>query len=240
VLFRDKIGEDTNQALPVLIAELVPTGLRGLLAAGLLAALMSTVAAALNSAATLVAVDIVRRVRPTTSDRTQVTLGRISAVVVMILAMAWSTQGGRFKSIFEAVNDIAACLAPPITACFLWGVFWRRGTKEAAVTTLVAGFALGVVAFLLDFPVFVERKLFTDVLGIPFLMRAWWAFCLSSAIFVVTSLLTPPPEAEKVKDITWASPLAVLREGKLLGLRDPRILAAGLLGLMVVLYAIFG
>jgi SSS family solute:Na+ symporter len=239
VLFRDKIGNDANQALPIIISELVPTGLRGLIAAGLLAALMSTVAAALNSAATLVAVDIVRRVRPSTSDRAQVTLGRISAVVVMILAMAWSTQGGRFSSIFEAVNDIAACLAPPITACFLWGVFWRRGTKEAAVTTLVAGFALGVVAFLLDFPVFVERKLFTDVLGIPFLMRAWWAFCLSSAIFVVTSLLTPPPDPEKVKDITWSSPLAVIREEKLIGLRDPRILAAGLLGLMVVLYVVF-
>ena len=63
-----------------------------------------------------------KRLRPSTSDRAQLTIGRVSSVVVMLLAMAWSTQGGRFSSIFEAINVIAADLAPPITASFLWGV----------------------------------------------------------------------------------------------------------------------
>ena len=88
-LFRDKIGEDANQTLPILINNLMPPGLKGIFAAALLAALMSTIAAALNSTGTLVAVDIVKRINPEASDRSLVKTGRISAVVIMILATAW-------------------------------------------------------------------------------------------------------------------------------------------------------
>ena len=130
VLFKDVIGSDSNQTLPVLINELVPTGLRGLISAGILAALMSTIAAALNSSGTLIATDIVKRFRPEISDRKQVQVGRISSVVIMLLAMLWSTQGGRYPSIFEAINAIAAHLAPPITTVFLWGVLWRRAPSK--------------------------------------------------------------------------------------------------------------
>ena len=138
-----------------MINELVPTGLKGLIAAALLAALMSTIAAALNSVGTLMAVDIVQHFRPQTSDRAQVRIGRVTAVVVMLLAMAWSTQGGRFGSIFEAINKMPAqFLAPPICVVFTWGVFWRRGTKEAALYTLVLGFVLGFAVFLADLPAF--------------------------------------------------------------------------------------
>jgi len=172
VLFRDQIGTQSNQTLPVLIEQLIPTGLRGLIAAAVLAALMSAMAAALNSSGTLVAVDIVRRLRPAISDRAQVNIGRVSSIVVMLLAMAWSTQGGRFSSIFEAINAIASDLAPPITVVFIWGVFWRRGTKEAALTTLVGGFGLGALAFILDLPVFGTEKIITHGWGIPFLMQA--------------------------------------------------------------------
>jgi SSS family solute:Na+ symporter len=238
-LFKDQIGGDANQTLPVLISQLVPTGLKGLISAGLLAALMSTIAAALNSSATLVAVDIVKRIRPGTSDEAQVRIGRYAAIVVMLLAMAWSTQGGRFSSIFEAVNALAACLAPPITVCFLWGVFWRRGTKEAAVTTLTVGFALGVIAFLLDLPVMGATKLLTETWGIPFMMQAWWGFCICSAIFVITSCMTPAPAPEQVNGLTWANPLQVIFHGRISGWSDPRLLAGLLFMFMVILYTIF-
>ena len=239
VLFRDVIGADPNQTLPVLLVRLIPTGLKGVIAAGLLAALMSTIAAALNSSATLVAVDIVKRVKPETSDRAQVRIGQISTIVVMLLAMAWSTQGGRYSSIFEAINTIASYLAPPITAVFLWGVFWKRGTRQAALTTLVAGFLIGVVSFLIDLPVFGTEKVIAHGLGIPFMMQAWWMFCLCSVIFIVVSLLTPRPDPEKVAALTWKSPAAVLAHGRIQGLSDPRVLAGGLLALLTVLYIIF-
>jgi len=238
ILFRDIIGADSNQTLPVLINQLIPTGLKGLISAGLLAALMSTIAAALNSSATLVAVDIMKRFKPQMSDEKQVRIGRISAVVVMLLAMMWSLQGGRYTSTFEAVNTIASRLAPPITTVFIWGVFWRRGTKQAALTTLIAGFSLGVISFLIDMPVIGQEKIITDGWGIPFMMQAWWMFCICSVIYFVVSLLTPPPAPEQVEGLTWKNPLQVFAQGKIQSLGDPRLLAAGLLLLMIVLYYI--
>jgi len=238
VLFRDLIGADSNQALPVLINQLIPTGLKGLISAGLLAALMSTIAAALNSSATLVAVDIMKRFKPQMSDEKQVQIGRISAVVVMLLATAWSTQGGRYGSIFEAINAIAAHLAPPITTVFLWGVFWRRGTKQAALVTLIAGFSLGAISFLVDLPVIGEEKIITDGWGIPFMMQAWWMFCICSLIYFIVSWLTPPPDPAQVEGLTWKNPLQVISQGKITGLLDPRVIAAALLLLMIILYYI--
>ena len=236
VLFKNIIGADSNQALPVLINQLIPTGLKGLISAGLLAALMSTIAAALNSSATLVAVDIVKRFKPSISDEKQVRIGRISAVIVMILAMAWSTQGGRYSSIFEAINAIAAHLAPPITTVFLWGIFWRRGTKQAALTTLIIGFSLGAFSFLIDLPVIGEEKIITDGWGIPFMMQAWWMFCLCSLIFVLVSLMTPKPDPQSIEGLTWNKPLQVLAQGKITRFSDPRLLAGFLLIIMIVLY----
>ena len=238
VVFQDIIGTNSNQALPVLISQLIPTGLKGLISAGLLAALMSTIAAALNSSATLVAVDIVKRIKPETSDKKQIQIGRISAIIVMILAMLWSTQGGKFSSIFEAINTIAANLAPPITTVFFWGVFFRRGTKQAALSTLIFGFILGVIVFVVDLPAFGTEKIITDGWGIPFMMQAWWLFCICSILYFFVSYITPKPNPEQIKDLTWSKPSAFLTTGKISGLSDPRIVAGALLIVIAVLYVI--
>ena len=239
VLFSDVIGTSSNQTLPVLIEQLIPTGLRGVIAAAVMAALMSAVAAAFNSVGTLVAVDIVKRLRPDTSDRAQLTVGRVSSVVVMLLAMAWSTQGGRFSSIFEAVNAIAADVSPPIAVVFLWGVLWRRGTKEASLCTLTLGFALGVIAFILDLPVFGTEKVITSRWGVPFLMQAWWLFCICTIIYVAVSLVTPAPPPESVDGLTWDHPLAALTEARFAGVRDPRLIATVLAVTVAILYYVF-
>jgi solute:Na+ symporter, SSS family len=239
VLFPNVIGSASNQTLPVLIEQLIPTGLRGVIAAAVMAALMSAVAAAFNSTGTLVAVDIVKRLRPGTSDRAQLTIGRVSSVVVMLLAMAWSTQGGRFSSIFEAINAIAADLAPPITVVFLWGVLWRRGTKEASLYTLTWGFVLGVIAFILDLPVFGTEKIITNRWGIPFMMQAWWLFCICSIIYVMVSLVTPAPAPESLDGLTWSHPLAAVTQEGFKGMRDPRLIATVLALTVAILYYLF-
>lgn len=239
VLFRSQIGADSNQTLPVLIAELIPTGLKGVISAAVLAALMSAVSAALNSSGTLVAVDIVKRIRPQIGDQQLVRVGRISSVVIMILAILWSTQGGRFSSIFAAINVIAADLAPPITTVFLFGVFWRRGTKEASIVTLVVGFVMGAVSFVLDLPVFGSTRLITDGLGIPFLMQAWWMFCICCVIYFVASLTTPAPALENIQGLTWEHPLSVVFGKPLTTICDPRIFAGLLLLTMIILYYVF-
>jgi SSS family solute:Na+ symporter len=239
VLFHGLIGSDSNQTLPVLIEQLIPTGVRGVITAAVLAALMSAVAAALNSTGTLVAVDIVKRLRPGTSDHAQVTIGRFSSVAVMLLAMAWSTQGGRYSSIFEAINAIAADLAPSITVVFLWGVLWRRGTKQASLLTLISGFTLGGIAFILDLPVFGSEKIITHRWGIPFMMQAWWLFCICSVIYVVVSILTSAPAPESVEGLTWNHPFSAITDKRFEGVRDPRVVATVLALTVALLYYIF-
>jgi len=243
-------GPDYNLVLPEMVNRLVPVGLKGLLAAGMLAALMSTIASALNSCATLISVDIVRKLRPGTSDARQVAIGRVSTGVVMVLAMLWSTQGDQFGSIFEAINKIPMVFAPAVTTVFLLGVFWRRGTSAAALATFAASCALGAVYFVLDLPgvgrAMIDaprvgfQGLVTDPvqgLGLPFMLVGPMLAAFSVVVYVATSLATPAPAPETVRDVCWAHPLAFLRQGRLAGAGDPRVVASALLILMVVLYA---
>lgn len=235
VLFQDII-ESPNDTLLVMIQELLPVGLKGLLAAGLLAAVMSTVESALNSTATVVAEDIVKKMRPHTSDQALVTIGRITAGVVIILAIFWSPYGGKFVSIFEAINKIPMMFAPAITCVFLFGVFWKRGTKEAAVTTLVFGLVIGVVYFLVDLPAFGDTRLVADTWGIPFMQVGWWLFCLCSVVYVISSLMTPAPPAEQLEAIHWQPPMKALLGTRITSWNDPRAISIGLIVLMAILY----
>jgi len=239
VLFRDQIGTDSNATLPVLIENLVPPVLRGIISAAVLAALMSAVSAALNSSGTLLAIDLAKRLRPSMSDRQVVTVGRVSSAFVMILAILWSTQGARFTSIFAAINIIASDLAPPITTVFLFGVFWKRGTKQASIVTLLGGLCMGVAAFLVDLPVIGNTRLLSDHFGISFLMQAWWMFCICSVVFVVVSLLTPAPKPQEIEGLTWPNPVAVLTREPIRGFGDPRIMATVLLAVLATLYVLF-
>ncbi len=238
VLFGDIIT-DANDTFPVLITELLPTGLKGLMAAALLAALMSTIAAALNSAGTLVSIDIVKRYKPEISDRQQVKIGRITAIVVMIIAISWSPLIARFNSIFEAINILLTVISPPISAVFIWGIFWKRGNHQGATATFVGGFLLGLITFLLDFPLIGDTKFFTDTLKISFMMQAWWLFVGSSVIYVMASLLTPPPDYKKIEDCTLSSPLAFLKKDEEDTYNLPLLFSVLLIAIMIVLYSVF-
>ena len=143
-------SEDT---FAFLIQNVLPIGLRGVVAAALLAAAMSTVSGALNSIATLFSYDLYKRWRPATTEKGLVLLGRVVTVVAVVLAIAWSTyivKDPTFKSIFKEVAALICYVAPPITATFLLGIFWKGASRRGSIVTLVLGFLLGVVAFFTD------------------------------------------------------------------------------------------
>jgi SSS family solute:Na+ symporter len=237
VLFKEKIGQDNDATLMVMMTELLPVGVRGLMAAGLLAALMSTIAAALNSVATLTAEDIFKRIRPETSDQQLVKIGRITSAVVIVLAMLWSSQGGKFGSIFEAINKIPMAFAPGITTIFLFGVFWKRGNRQGAMAALCFNVLIGLIYLCIDIPLVGSTQWISQTLGVPFMQVGWYLFLLSSVIYVVVSLLNPAPEASKTDGLCWDRPLDSLR-GKLEGtITDPRVMAGILLMIMVLLYS---
>jgi solute:Na+ symporter, SSS family len=232
-----------------LINLLVPTGLKGLLAAGLLAALMSTIAAALNSCATLISVDIVKRINPAVSDARQVHIGRVSAAVVMVLAILWSTQGEQFGTIFEAINKIPMIFAPAVTTVLVLGVFWKRGTNRAAMATFTLGCTLGLAYFILDMksvghltadlPANFAGLVSDPVhgLGIPFMMVGPILCAVCIVTYIIASLMSPPPPPAQLENACWGSPLKALARGPLTGIGDPRAIAMILCGIMVVLYA---
>ncbi len=238
VLFKDQI-DDPNDALPIIITQLLPVGLRGLVSAALLAALMSTIAAALNSSGTLISIDIVKRIRPETSEKQLTFIGRITMVVVIITAIAWSPLIARFPSIFEAITSLLAVISPPIATVFIVGVFWKRGNKEAGLWTLVFGFLLGVLTFILDFAPISGRMIVTGDWGIPFMMQAWWLFVICTAFYVTVSLLTPKPDPVNIEGLTMKKPLSFLTDQKITTWYDARILSMALIVVMVVLYIIF-
>jgi SSS family solute:Na+ symporter len=151
VLFKDSIT-DPDDSLIVMIDKLLPIGLKGLFAAGLLAAVMSTVEAALNSTATVTAEDICKHIWPNLKDSTLVLIGRITAVIVIVLAMIWSPYCGKFENIFVVINKVPMMFAPAVTTVFVLGVFWKRGTKQAALATFIVGLFVGLPYFMIDLP----------------------------------------------------------------------------------------
>ena len=241
---------DYNTMLPTLINYLIPTGLKGLLAAGMAAALMSCMAAALNSCATLISFDIVKRLRPETTDKKMVSIGRWSTGIIMILAILWSTQGDQFGTIFEAINKIPMTFAPAVTTVFVLGVLWKRGTKQGAMTTLYLGSLLGLAYFIIDMPslghLFVQNPsenyagLISDTevgLGIPFMMVGPMLTVVCFLIYIVASLRSPAMDAAEVAKVCWDHPLSFLR-GKITGASDPRMVTLWLILSVAILYTI--
>jgi SSS family solute:Na+ symporter len=262
VLYKDQIT-DANDTLTVMITNLLPVGLKGLFAAGLLAAVMSTVEAALNSTATVTAEDIVQRIRPQTKDRTLVLIGRITACVVIALAMIWSPHCEKFRNIFVVINKVPMMFAPAITTVFVLGVFWKRGTKQAALATFIAGLAVGLPYFMVDMPhdvaavdvqpaieaarvaptrivdgTVADYGVITDGWGIPYMMAGLILLCMCIGVYVIVSLVTPAPTAEELEKMGWKSPIRAVTSSKITGIGDPRIVAGLLFVVMIVLYCV--
>jgi SSS family solute:Na+ symporter len=216
-----------------MIRELLPVGVKGIITAALLAALMGTVAGALNSVSTLVSYDLVKRWRPQTKDHSLVKVGRITAFITVILAIIWSLQLDRYESIFQGVSALISYIAPPITTVFLWGVFWKRASGTAATVTLLAGSALGFTVFLLDWN--------KDTTGwsVPFLMAAFYLFVICSVILFVVSLIRQPHHPEESAKLVWAHPLEAVKSPGWPGLADYRVVATVLFLTMLTLYWIF-
>jgi len=229
----DKINEDAGNVLAVLIDQLLPVGLKGVMAAALLAALMSTVAGALNSIATLFSYDIYRRLRPNASDHTLVIVGRIVTFTAMAAAILWSPHVSRFESLFQGLNMMICYIAPPITAVFVWGVFWTKASARGAFATLVLGSLLGFTVFLLDW-----NKEHTGW-NVPFMMMAFYLFVICSVILVVGSIISPQRNQDEIESLVWRTPLHALKGEAWNGLGNYKILTGILFVTMVVLYFIF-
>lgn len=221
---------DSADTYAFMIRHLLPVGLRGLLAAALLAALMSTVSGALNSIATLFTYDLYRRFHPNAPERRLVTIGRWVTFLAMLVAMVWSPFVGHYESIFQGINAMICYIAPPITTVFVWGVFWRRTSARAAQWTLYLGTALGLIVFLLDW--------FKSHTGwnVPFMRAAFYLFLICSAVLVLISWRHPHQPTEDSDRLVWSHPFESLQFRGWSGIGNYKLLAALLFGSMMLLY----
>ncbi|UCD27755.1 MAG: sodium:solute symporter [Planctomycetota bacterium] len=216
-----------------MISHLLPVGLRGLVAAALLAALMGTVSGALNSVATLFSYDLFKRWKPDTPDRTLVYIGRTVTFVGMVLAILWSPFLGNFKSIFQGINELICYVAPPITVVFVVGVFWRQATGKGALVTLITGSILGLVVFLLSW--------FKQYTGWPihWMMSAFYLAVICTIVLIAVSLWKPTPLSTEQQALVWKTPLEALRGQAWKGIGNYKFLSLLLFVSMIVLYVIF-
>lgn len=218
----------------LMITQLVPTGLVGILVAALLSGLMSQISGALNSIATLVSYDLYKRHKPQTTDVQLVKVGRISAVVALIVSIALLPLINQYESLFNGINDVIAHIAPPITTVFLLGIFWKNASALSAQYTLWIGSFLGAALFVMN-------KLFPETVlsQIPFMLMAFYLFVICVLLQIALSYYFPIKHTSESQTLYWKSAWEPLQDPGWKGLGNYKTLSILLLGTMVLLYIFF-
>jgi SSS family solute:Na+ symporter len=225
---------NSKNVYSAMIVELLPPGLRGLIVAALLAALMSTVAGALNSISSLVSLDLYKRFRPAATEKKLVFVGRVAAAVALVGSIALIPLLNRYESLFNGLNTIIAHIAPPVTSVFLLGVFWAGATALSGRLTLWFGSALGAGVF--AFNSFAPDQALAKV---PFMLMAFYLLVACMTFQIVVSLAQPGTAEQRARAVCWKSPLDPLRAPGWPGLANYKVLSALVLGGMAVLYTVF-
>jgi SSS family solute:Na+ symporter len=187
--------ESGDMVFPTLVFDILPTGLIGLVIAGLLAAMASSMSAALNSASTLVTMDFVQRLNPKVTNEKLVWWGKVITLILMIASVLIAPQIMKFDSLFRYIQTVLAYVVPPIACVFLWGLFWKRATANAAFISLVLGILAAVFLLAFDKVEFIHN--------IHFLHKGPILFVLSSVILVLISLFDKKPDEKQISAYIW-------------------------------------
>ncbi|NXR66469.1 SC5A9 protein, partial [Rhadina sibilatrix] len=200
----------SNIAYPKLVIELMPNGLRGLMIAVMMAALMSSLTSVFNSSSTLFVIDIWQRVRRQASEQELMIVGRLFIVILVAISILWIPviQTANSGKLFDYIQSIGSYLSPPVTALFILAIFWKRVNEPGAFWGLMAGLAVGVVRMIMDLvytaPSCGEEDRRPAVLkDVHYLYFALILFALTAIVTIIVSLLTPPIPEEKLGSLTW-------------------------------------
>ncbi|MDH3652081.1 MAG: sodium:solute symporter [Saprospiraceae bacterium] len=196
--------DQPNSTLPAMVREVLPVGLRGLMIAGIFAALMSSLSSVFNSCSTLITWDLYKKFNPQASERKLVLVGQMTTVTLVVLGLAWIPFMGIFSDqLFLYLQSVQAYIAPPIAAVFLFGVFNRRINSYGAMACLLTGFFLGLFMFALQIKKDLLNGVILDFASINFLHFALLLFVICSLVLVTVSWMTPAPSIIKVESVTY-------------------------------------
>ncbi|MCX8019192.1 MAG: sodium:solute symporter [Chitinophagaceae bacterium] len=204
--------EKSDEVFPAMVQYLLPQGLKGLVAGGLMAALMSSLASVFNSASTLFTVDIFKKIYPQSSEEKLVRIGRAATAFIVLLGMLWipimQKIGGGV--LYQYLQNIQAYIAPPITAVFLLGILWKRINAQGAIATLLFGLVAAAVRIIAELQysgddVSNAGNLLVLIAKINFAHMAIYMFAACVVVCIVFSLLTQPQPAEKIQGLTMGT-----------------------------------
>jgi solute:Na+ symporter, SSS family len=193
-----------DQALPVLVGSLLPSGLRGLLVAGLLAALMSSLSSVFNSTSTLITWDIYKKLRPDATERRLVLVGRLATGVLVLFGILWIPFMHLISGqLYQYLQSVQAYIAPPIAAVFLLGLFWSRLNAAGALAALLVGFVMGMLRLVAELnKARLDGWLFAYA-DINFLHFAAFLFIACAAILIGVSFSSPAPTPEQLDGLSF-------------------------------------
>ena len=236
--------QNPDKALPILITNVLPAGIRGLVLAGLLAALMSSLSSAFNSCSTLFTMDFYKKFKPQAQERELVWVGQTATVILVLISLlyiplmrAMTESGG----IIQYMQSVQAYISPPIAAAFLFGLFIHRINATGALVSLWMGFVIGAIRLILEFQysngnlVAGQYPWADTFVNINFLHFALYLFILSAIVMWVFSLFSAKPTAEKLQGVTFGR----LGENFFEANRKDIILTVGLVSIVLAIWIIF-
>lgn len=203
---------DSGQAFPMMVKNVLPVGIRGLVVAGLLAALMSSLAGVFNACATLFTIDLYAKYKPNASEAQLVRTGRIATVVMVLIGMAWIPIIRGHHGLYDYLQSVQGYLAPPIFVVFFLGVFWKRMNAQGCLAALLVGFAVGLFRLGVDTPAKIDPKFAYEagsflwiVNQIYFQYFSILIFFISTATMIVVSYMTREPDYARISGLTFGT-----------------------------------
>ncbi|SNQ42888.1 sodium:solute symporter [Cellulophaga lytica] len=232
---KEKYGINTDQVYPRLIVKLLPVGLIGIILSAMISALTSTLSATLSSVSTLFTMDFYSKIDKNASSAKKVKVGKITAVVTLVIAIIWAPYIQTFDSLIAYYQEIVSYLAPPIVGTFFIGLFWKRANAKGAFSGLMAGLAVAALIMTLKYVLNVE-------INIHFLLLAPVLLIISLVVSIIVSLATAPPPADKVAENTWTKQIWIDETKELKGIvwyKNFRVQAILLVIACFVMYGLF-
>src|ERR1051325_1540188 len=209
------IPQAAQAAFPLMVKDLLPEGLRGIVVAGLLAALMSSMAGAFNASSTLFTMDLYTKFRPNASQHRLVWVGRIATAAMVVISLLWIPVIQGARGLYDYLQGVQGYLAPPIFTVFVFGIFNRRLNSKGCLAALLVGFVLGVFRLLVDTPVSLHLAGFANgyapgsflwiVNNVYFQYYSVFIFIVSVVIMFAVSYAAAPPRVEQLTGLTYAT-----------------------------------
>ncbi|HTS64468.1 MAG TPA: sodium:solute symporter [Candidatus Acidoferrales bacterium] len=205
----------SNGAFPMMVQYLLPPGIRGIVVAGLLSALMGSLAGVFNACSTLFTVDLYEKMKPGATQQQLVRTGRIATTIMVFIALAWIPVIKNAKGLYGYLQSVQSYLAPPIFVVFFLGVFVKRMNAQGALWAMIVGFALGIFRMIVDTPVtlglagyengYANGSLLWIVNNVYFQYFSVLITIVSAMVMLGVSYMTAEPDYGRIQSLTFGT-----------------------------------